>query len=93
MNTAELIGYLLVFALSVFWSSFAVNRRSAIFSFLSWITWHTLAMLQLYVGAGNVLAGLEWMFWGLGMFFFVLGLAWTLQNFLIAKKRKEFEIL
>jgi len=93
MNNVELIGYLLVFALSVFWSGFAINRKSSIFSFLSSITWHTLAVLQFYLAYSGVMLALTWMFFGIGMFFLVLGIAWAITNFLVTRKNREMELI
>jgi len=92
MQDIEALGYLLVFALSVIWSSMAVSRKSVGFSFLSWLCWTILAILQLGLGFSTLVFGLEWLFFGVSWIFLVLGFALTIKAFTEHRKRSEWEI-
>jgi len=92
LQEIELIAYLLIFALSIIWSSFAINRKSAPFSFLTMTTWFTLATMHLALAYDSMFMDLIWMFYGVGVFFMIYGVGLMLLRFQVSKNEKEWEI-
>lgn len=92
MTDIDLISYLLVFALSIIFSGFAVERKSSVFSFLSMISWFMLAICHVGVATSSSFISLAYMFVGIGFFFFIFGFALVLSAFQDKKRAQEWEI-
>ena len=92
MEDIELISYLLMFALSVVFSAFAIERKSVVFSFLSVLTWFSLGMCHLSLAYTSDFIILAWVFVGVGWFFFVYGLYLVVESMRIKKQEKEWGI-
>lgn len=92
MQDIELLSYLLVFALSVIFSAFTVDRKSATFSFLSVLTWATLAMCHLSLAYTSDFIILAWLFIGLCLVFTVYGFALVIGNFVTKKREREWSV-
>jgi len=93
MTDIELLSYLLMFMLSVLWSSLAIQRSGPIFSFLSWISWHTFAILHLLSSYSSTFYVLVWMFFGLGTIFLILALVKTWQQIQDSSRKREMELI
>jgi hypothetical protein len=99
MTDAELIGYLLVFALTVVWSMSAFGSGKAfqkiLFSFISWIFWWVLAILHigLFYAAPLVSSGISWLWWGLGFTFFAYAIAMLFSSWQAMKNEREWQII
>ena len=92
MQDIELISYMLVFALSVIWSAFAVERKSSMFSFFGSVTWFTLAMCHLSLAYTSSFIVLAYLFTGLGLAFMVHGFALVIMSMQIKKREKEWRV-
>lgn len=83
METIELISYLLFFALSVIFTSFTVEKKSPVYSFMAMVTWLVLALMHAGVSYGTMFFDLQWFYYGMGMIFLVMG--WGLSISLLLK--------
>jgi len=92
MADIELISYLVVFALSVIFSSFAVDRKSSVFCWLSAVCWFTLSAVHLALTQTSSFIILSWMFVALGFIFVLYGFSMIFLSFRIRKTEKEWEI-
>lgn len=92
MEDIKLLTYLLVFALSVVFSMFSVDRKSAVFSFLSMVTWFTLGICHLALSQASMFIVIAWLFTFLGFFFMVYGFALILLTFQTRREKEESEI-
>jgi hypothetical protein len=90
MNQMDVLTYLIIFALSIIWSLTAINQKSAIFSFLAFITWLTEAATHLILAWDSNLMSIVYMYLGLALIFFVLGMGLGISQFLQGKKDKDF---
>lgn len=93
MQNIELIVYLLVFAISIIWTSFAVNRKSATFSILSTFTWFILAVMNIALTYSTMFYSVSFLFFGFGVFFLVYGIALLIQSLNIGKGEKNWELV
>jgi len=92
MEDIELLSYLLMFALSVVFSAFSIDRKSVVFSFLSVLTWSALAICHLSLAYTSGFIVLAWVFAGLGMIFFVYGCALVVVSVRNAAEQKKWSI-
>ena len=92
MEDIELISYLLMFALSVVFSAFSIDRKSVVFSFLSVLTWSALAICHLTLAYTSSFIVLAWVFAGLGATFFVYGCALVIVSVRNAAEQKKWSI-
>ena len=92
MQDIELLSYLLMFALSVVFSAFAIERKSVVFSFLSVLTWFALGMCHLSLAVASDFIVLVWVFVGLGAIFFVYGCALVVVSVRDAAEQKRWSI-
>jgi len=92
MTDPELIAYLLVFALSVVWSGFSVNRKSILFSMLAGMSWWVLAISHLYGYATSTFLSFVWLYFGFGAVFWIYGFALTITAYLSGKESEVFEL-
>jgi len=92
MTDIELMSYLLVFALSVIFSTFAVDRKSFTFSFLSMACWFTFATVHLYLAYASTLIVLAYLFMFLGLVFMVHGFARVFSSIAERKEEREWEL-
>ena len=92
MEDIELISYLLMFALSVIFSAFAIERKSVVFSFLSFLTWAALAMCHLSLAYTTDFIILAWVFAGLSATFFVYGCALVVVSVRNAANQKRWSV-
>jgi len=93
MTDIELLTYLLMFMLSIFFSSLAINREGPTFSFLSWLTWHMFAVLHLVSAYTSNFLVMVWLFFGLGTIFLVLALVKSFQQLRLGRQRREMELV
>lgn len=92
MTQTELIAYLLVFALSIIWSSFSVNRKSITFSVLAGLSWWILAASHVIAYADSAFLPFTWLYFCFGMIFWIYGVALTLTAYLSGKENEVFEL-
>jgi hypothetical protein len=92
MEDIELISYAIVFALSAFFSSLAVDRKSSVFCWLSGVCWFTLSATHASLTQTSTFLILAWMFVALGFIFVLYGFSMIFLSFRIRKKEKEWEI-
>lgn len=92
MTEIELLSYLLMFALSIIFSSFTVERKSSIFSFLSMIAWFMLAICHVALASESIFIELAYFFAGLGVFFMVLGFGFIFTNIQMRRQEEEWEV-
>jgi len=92
MTDPELIAYLLVFATSVVWSGFSVNRKSILFSMLAGMSWWVLAISHLYGYATTAFLSFVWLYFGFGAVFWIYGFALTITSYLSGKESEVFEL-
>jgi len=98
MQDIDLVSYLLVFALAVIFSAFAVEgyskreesvMRPSLFSFLSVLTWLVLAMCHLSLAYTSDFIILAWLFVGNGFIFTVYGFALVIKSLEYTKRKKK----
>jgi len=92
MSNIELIGYMILFAMGTFWGGFAVIRKSPVLAFITMVIWIVLAPIHLALAFNTVLTGIEWVFYGIGMFFMIYGIALTINTITATRKKKEWEV-
>jgi len=92
MGDIELLSYLLMFALSVIFSAFTVERKSVVFSFLSMLTWFALGMCHLSLAVASDFIVLAWVFVGMGWVFFVYGLYLVVESMRIKKEQQKWSV-
>jgi hypothetical protein len=90
MTDFDLLVYLMLFMLSVLWSSLALSKNSGVFSLISFISWFFMADVHLILGVASDLFALAYMYMGFGLMFLVLGIAFTVTNVLNSKRENDF---
>ena len=72
MAEVELVGYLMLNGLSIFWSASALSTRKAIPALLSFVCWVTDAVVHLAFFADSPLQPVGWLFLGFALIFLIL---------------------
>ena len=72
MAEIELVGYLILNGLSIFWSASALNTRKVIPALLSFVCWVTDAIVHLAFFADSPLQPVGWLFIGFALIFLIL---------------------
>ena len=81
MAEVELVGYLMLNGLSVFWSASALNTRKVIPALLSFVCWVTDAVVHLALFADSPLQPVGWLFLGFALIFLILSFDATFNLF------------
>ncbi len=92
MSDIELITYVLVFAVSVIFSAYTVERESPLFSFLSALCWFVLAMTHLSLAYASDLIILAFLFVAFGLIFTIYGIAKQLLRIREATEHKKWSV-
>lgn len=92
MTDIELITYLVMFALSVIFSTFTIDRKSVTFSFLSMLTWYFLAICHASLASATGFIFFAYLFVGLGLVYMVYGFALVISTLAMRKRQAEWEL-
>jgi hypothetical protein len=92
MTDPELLSYLIVFVISLFFSAIAIDRQTSITSFFAWICWYALGGFHLAFFYDSILLTVVWLFFALGTIFLIYGFALTISMMGEAKKKRELEL-
>jgi len=81
MNVSDLnlVGYMMLTCLSIFWSATALNRRTVIPAILSFICWVATAIVHISLFNATALYPISYLYFGFALIFFVLTLDSTLK--------------
>jgi len=88
----EVFGYTLFFIFCLFWTVFALDRKSIIGCFLSFVSWMAMSELQLAFFYDSVLFGVIGIYYGLGFVMLIVGFALILLKISETHKKKEWDI-
>jgi hypothetical protein len=91
MAEIEIVVYITVFLLGLFFSLLALDERSSVASFISWVVWFALAGFHLAYLYDTVFLSLSWLYFGLGLIFLVNGFALVVLS-MQGKPDKDLEL-
>ena len=92
LTEIEIVAYLVVFLLSMFFSLLASMQKASIPCFISWICWYALAGFHLAYLYDNIFMTFTWVYALLGTVFLLYGIGITILNIQAVSSREEFEI-
>jgi len=74
MNISDLnlVGYMMLTCLSIFWSATALNRKTLIPSLLSVICWMATSILHMSLFAASTLYPVSYLYFGFALIFAIL---------------------
>ena len=74
MNISDLnlVGYMMLTCLSIFWSATALNRKTLIPSLLSVICWITTAIVHFMLFGASTLYPISYLYFGFALIFAIL---------------------
>jgi len=92
MSDIDLVIYILVFGLCVIFTSFTIERKSSMFSFITMVCWGMLAICHTGVASASNFIALAYLFVGFAFIFMVYGFALVFSAFEDRKRAQEWEL-
>jgi len=76
MNISDLnlVGYMMLTCLSIFWSATALNRKTLIPSILSFVCWIATAIVHFMLFGSSTLYPISYLYFGFALIFAILTL-------------------
>ena len=74
MNISDLnlVGYMMLTCLSIFWSATALNRKTLIPSLLSFVCWIATAIVHFMLFGSSTLYAISYLYFGFALIFAIL---------------------